>query len=51
MFKTIINLFKAKKNCKNCKFNDGSYCTVGTYYAEKGLNEICFEGELWEKSN
>ena len=36
--------------CTKCRFNNGKYanCTVGTYYAKKGLNKICYEGELWE---
>lgn len=38
--------------CTKCKFNyKGEYCTVGTYYAEKGLNKICFEGELWQPTD
>jgi len=36
--------------CTTCRFNNGKYynCTVGTYWAEQGLNRICYEGELWE---
>ena len=37
-----------KQTCKNCNFNNEEYCTAGTYYAKKGLNKICYEGELWE---
>jgi hypothetical protein len=36
------------KNCKTCKFNCDTHCNVGTYYAEQGLNRICYEGELWK---
>lgn len=36
--------------CATCRFNDEEWdrCVVGTYWAEKGLNKICYEGELWE---
>ncbi len=36
--------------CTKCRFNDDGWyrCTAGSYYAEKGLNRICYEGELWE---
>lgn len=48
----LINMMrgigKEKQTCKNCKFNNEQYCTVGTHYAEKGLNKFCYEGELWE---
>jgi hypothetical protein len=38
--------------CTKCKFNyNGDYCNVGTYYAEKGLNKICYEGELWQATD
>jgi len=40
---------KVKKNCITCRFNCGMHCSVGTYYTEKGLNKICYEGELWEE--
>jgi len=45
---------KPKQTCKNCRFNCEddhtcmNDCNVGSYYAEKGLNRICYEGELWE---
>lgn len=39
------------KNCMSCKFNDGYNCTVGTYYANKGIKAICIEGELWQNKN
>jgi hypothetical protein len=35
-------------SCTTCKFISGNSCTVGTYYAEKGIDTICFEGELWQ---
>jgi hypothetical protein len=36
--------------CTTCRFNDKEWdrCVAGTYWAEKGLNRICYEGELWE---
>ena len=38
--------------CSSCRFNNGNgNCYVGTYYAEKGLNVICYEGELWKAKN
>lgn len=39
----------SKKKCTTCRFNCGMDCTVGTYFAEKGHNVICYEGERWEK--
>ncbi len=45
---------KPKQTCLNCRFNCEddhtcmNDCNVGSYYAEKGLNRICYEGELWE---
>lgn len=57
MINFLKNLFKTNnkksntniiKNCMNCKFNDGYNCTVGTYYANKGINTNCIEGELWQ---
>jgi hypothetical protein len=51
LFSVMLSFFsggKKKQTCKNCKFNNQQYCTVGTYYAEKGLNKICYEGELWD---
>jgi hypothetical protein len=43
-----IDYFNVRK-CTTCRFNNGDNCTVGTYYAvEKGLNGICYEGELWK---
>lgn len=41
---------KDKGKCTKCKFNLGETCGVGTVYAEKGINAICYEGELWEKN-
>jgi hypothetical protein len=45
-------IISAESNtCKTCRFSkDGKYnnCWVGTYYAEKGENKFCVEGELWE---
>lgn len=60
--KRLFNfLFKKKKEevveptndhgkCTKCRFADfdNNRCTVGSYYAEKGFNKICYEGELWE---
>ena len=40
---------RKKQTCMNCRFNVDTYCIVGSYYAEKGMNKICYEGELWEK--
>jgi len=47
----LSRIFKRKKvqNCLNCKFNLGETCGVGTVYAEKGINAICYEGELWKE--
>lgn len=49
-------LVEDNKTCKTCRFNcenDHTVmndCNVGTHYAaEKGLNVICYEGELWEQ--
>jgi len=45
---------KNKQTCINCRFNcedDHTVindCNVGSYWAEKGLNRICYEGELWQ---
>lgn len=36
--------------CTKCKFNINDHCTVGTYYAEKGLSRFCIGGELWESN-
>lgn len=42
--------------CTKCKFNcETDYttindCNVGSYYAEKGLNRICYNGELWKET-
>ena len=55
---TLLKVRKAKKyaaieevkNCTTCTFNivNSSKCTVGTYYAERGLSRVCYEGELWK---
>ena len=48
-----ISFFNKKtgwQTCLNCKYNLGESCGVGTVYAEKGINAICYEGELWEKN-
>ena len=37
-----------RNTCTTCRFNDGSYCTVGTYLAEQGKKGICYDGNLWE---
>ncbi len=42
---------ESKRLCKDCKFNSGLYCIVGTHYATKGINAVCHEGELWENKN
>jgi len=36
--------------CTKCRFAGGKYgnCTVGTHYAEQGLDKFCVQGELWE---
>lgn len=50
MYKWVRNLFKSDKGkCTTCKFGGEIYCNVGSYYASKGENRICFEGELWEE--
>ena len=64
MKKFIRNLFKGKKQqcnipdvnvsvaatCSTCRFVDRErdMCTVGSYWAEKGQNKVCYSGELWE---
>lgn len=57
LFNVIISFFregKTKQTCINCRFNceddhsNINVCNVGSYYAEKGLNRICYDGELWE---
>lgn len=51
----LLKILKNKKEielkhtCKTCRFNEGIYCNVGSYYAEKGQDKVCFQGELWEK--
>jgi len=35
-------------SCKDCKYNIGLYCNVGSKYAEKGQKALCYNGELWE---
>lgn len=45
MNKPVID---TEPTCKTCKFNSGPSCTVGSYYAEKGVSAVCFSGELWE---
>ena len=39
--------------CTTCRFNDKNCgrCVAGTYWAEKGLNRICYEGELYDFLN
>lgn len=39
-----------KGSCRTCRFNDkeNDMCTAGTYYAKKGINEVCYSGELWQ---
>jgi len=39
-----------KQTCQNCIYNDKKYdrCVVGTHYANKGLNRMCYSGELCE---
>ena len=39
---------KVVNSCKYCKFNRDFYCNVGSKYAEKGQNALCYNGELWE---
>lgn len=36
--------------CTTCEFNNREWdrCVAGTYWAEQGLNRICYEGELWK---
>lgn len=41
------NISSDVRKCTTCRFNSGN-CNVGTYYAEMGLNNVCYEGELWE---
>ena len=41
---------KEIKNCSTCRFNEDVSCYAGTYYAAKGQNRICFDGELWESN-
>ena len=40
-----------KGKCTTCRFYTELCCTVGTYYAEKGQNALCYEGELWQPLN
>jgi len=37
------------KSCQNCRFKNHEWyrCWVGTYWAGKGQNRICYNGELW----
>ena len=39
--------------CTICRFSDKEWdrCVAGTYWAEKGLNRICYEGELYDFLN
>jgi len=39
---------KVVNSCKDCKYNIGLYCNVGSKYAEKGQKALCYNGELWE---
>jgi len=49
--KTKSKTKKEVKNCSTCRFNEDVSCYAGTYYAAKGQNKICHEGELWESNN
>jgi len=52
IFLKIIKYNKKPKNsCITCRFNEAIFCNVGSYYAEKGLDKICYQGELWEKKS
>ena len=47
-----VSVAVEKHTCKTCRFAIGgkySNCWVGTYYAEKGKDRFCYEGELWEQ--
>lgn len=57
IFKKLRRIFSKKDatvpssdigKCTKCKFNKDYFCSVGEYYAEKGLSKVCFEGELWQ---
>ena len=45
---SFLNKKTAWQTCLNCKYNTGENCNVGTAYAKKGKNAICYDGELWE---
>lgn len=53
---SLFNLIKKRKlqpvkinTCTTCRFNQDITCYAGTYYAAKGENKICYNGELWEQ--
>ena len=50
-YELLVDATKGK--CTTCAFNNGKYdnCTVGSYYAEQGLDRFCYEGELWKESD
>lgn len=41
---------EVEHSCKTCEFNDGMYCTAGSYYAKRKMNKLCVNGELWKDS-
>ena len=53
LVKPVVSVSVASSDvgkCTKCRFNDKEWyrCTVGSYYAEKGINTFCYNGELWE---
>ncbi len=50
MLKNLFKIFAVKKNCKTCRFNSDTHCTVGTYLAVRGKQGVCYDGELWQKN-
>lgn len=48
--KVVVQEDLAEGKCTTCQFSDfdNGYCTVGTYYADKGLLKTCYGGELWK---
>ena len=41
-------IYSITKNCKNCRFNAGTSCNVGTYFAKIGMCRVCYDCNLWE---
>ena len=48
---SIFGINRDIGKCTKCKFNNEIHCIVGSYYGNKGIKNVCYEGELWEANN